>query len=215
MKITIKQLFEALLEVYSAQDWWPAESPYEVMIGAILGQNTNWLNAEKALNNLGKNINPKFIDQITLEELRELIRPSGFYNQKANRIKRLNNWFIEYGYNIENVKKEDQEVVRNQLLDIKGIGHETADSILLYALNMPIFVIDSYTRRIFSRVGFSVPKKYDDFRIMIESGLKNSSNLLSVYNEFHGLLVTHAKEACLKSPQCEKCKISYLCSKKI
>ncbi len=212
MTVSIKELFTKLLKHYGSQNWWPAETHYEVMLGAVLTQNTNWKNVELAIDNLDGTLEPDYIHNIEIDQLRELIRPSGFYNQKAQCLKDLTAWFYKYDFSVDNIKSQDMPKIRRELLEIKRIGHETADSILLYAFDSPVFIIDSYTRRIFNRVGLNTPRKYDDFRLLIEDGLRQSECLVDLYKEYHGLLVTHAKEACLKKPKCQKCGVNQYCA---
>ncbi len=191
--------------------WWPAHSAFEMMTGAILTQNTNWGNVEKALNRLGENINPEFILKTPNDELAELIRPSGYHNQKAKKLKALCQWFKKYDFNIEKATAVDKRNLREELLAINGVGGETADSILVYALNKTSFVIDAYTRRIFSRLGFAVPKNYDDFREMLENVVPRA---IETYDNYHGLLVEHAKAFCTTTPNCKGCPLREICEKK-
>ena len=197
-----------LYKRYGDRNWWPANDEFEMMTGAILTQNTNWRNVEKAIENFNGNLSPDFILSINLDELIDLIRPSGFYNQKAKRLIYLASWFKSYKYDVENIKKLDSNLLRKELLSIKGIGKETADSILLYAFEKPYFVIDKYTRRMFERVGYLLPKDYDDFRFMIQDQIKEDVNL---YNQFHALIVENSKNHCLSIPNCIDCPIDKLC----
>jgi len=212
MKKDYQSIYKILFNHYGPQKWWPAESPFEMMIGAILVQNTNWNNVEKALNNLSEFMQPEEIDQLSIEKLAGLIRPSGFYKLKAKRIKSFLTWFKTYDYDISLVKKVDKHLLRLELLDINGIGKETADVILLYALEMPIFVVDAYARRIFFRLGFDLPNAYDSFRKQIEKELPED---LMLYNEYHALLVQHAKKHCKANPLCDGCPIFNVCERRI
>lgn len=208
------RVFYDLLEEYGKQNWWPADTDYEMMIGAILTQNTAWTNVEKAIVNLknyfGGNISPESVLIMDNEELAKLIKPSGYYNQKAEKIKELTRWLEKYNYNIEDIKLLDGEYLRKEVLDIKGVGKETADCILTYALNKPYFVIDAYTRRVFARLGYEVPKEYDDFRAIFQKNLHDS---IYLFGEYHGLIVRHCKDHCLKKPKCEGCPLEYNCKK--
>ena len=203
-------LYERLLKAYGRRNWWPAETPYEVMVGAILTQNTNWGNVQKAIANFGERLTPEFVAGVPLEELAEIIRPSGYYNQKAIKLKALTEWFKKYDYDIERAREVDGEVLREELLAVKGVGRETADSILTYALNKPFFVIDAYTRRIFYRLGYQVPKDYDAFRLEIEDRLPKE---LELFNEYHALIVGHAVKHCKKKSNCEDCPLEDRCHK--
>lgn len=183
----LKRLYEKLLEKHGRQNWWPAESRYEVVVGAVLTQNTNWKNVEKALGNLKKEnvLEEKQILEITQERLEELIKPSGFYRQKAERLKLVTKKWIE----IKN-SSASTEQLRKELLSVKGIGKETADSILLYALNRKIFVIDAYTRRFVKAELGREFVEYDDYRSYFESCLPSD---LELYKEYHALIVEWGK----------------------
>ena len=206
------QIYNLLLTAYGKRSWWPAKTDFEMMVGAILTQNTSWTNVEKAITNLGDNLSPEFIETVSNKELGEIIRPSGYYNQKAIRLKALTSWFKKYSYDIKNIEGIDGQVLRDELLEIKGVGRETADSILTYALNIPFFIVDTYTKRILYRVGYDIPKNYDELRIKIEESIPKD---LYIYNEFHGLIVEHAKRYCKKSPNCEGCPLESICEKRI
>ncbi|OHB76079.1 MAG: endonuclease, partial [Planctomycetes bacterium RBG_16_59_8] len=152
--MNLRTYYRALLRRFGSQRWWPAESPFEVMVGAILTQNTNWSNVEKAIANLKSHdlLDPERLHAVDTATLALLIRPTGYFNVKAARLKTYVAWFWErYGGNVRRMAAQPMEQLREELLEIKGIGQETADSILLYALDMPIFVVDAYTNRIFSR----------------------------------------------------------------
>lgn len=205
-------VFNKLLCAYGRQNWWPSDSIYEMMIGAILTQNTSWSNVEKAIENLQGSLIPEIIERMDVDKLAELIHPSGFYNQKAVKVKDLTEWYRVYDYKVMNTKDIDCETIRNELLSIKGIGRETADCILTYALNKPSFVIDAYTRRVFKRLGFPVPKNYDEFRKMFEDVLPKD---LYRYGEYHALIVRHCKEHCISRPKCDGCPLERICKKDI
>ena len=193
------------------KSWWPAATAFEMMAGAILTQNTNWQNVEKALANLGDKLSPRFILEISDEKLAELIRPSGYHNQKAKKLKALCEWFAKYDFDIEKASVLKKSTLRKKLLAINGVGNETADSILVYALNKTSFVIDAYTRRIFSRLGFGVPKDYNEFRQIFEVSVPGN---IETYDYYHGLIVEHAKVFCTKLPQCKGCPLNDICEKK-
>ena len=151
---SITEIYQTILKTYGKQNWWPAETPFEVYVGAVLTQNTNWKNVEKAIENLKREnlITPEAILSCPEEKLQELIKPAGFFRQKARYLKNLCH-FVEKNGGIENLKRIEMESLRKELLKVKGIGKETADSILLYGLNKPSFVVDAYTKRLFSRLG--------------------------------------------------------------
>ena len=207
------QLYEELIKTYGEQNWWPIDEEYhknhrtnpeeEVVIGAILTQNTAWKNVEKALDNLKKDKLLSFegIRKTPIRKLESLIKPAGFYKQKA---KYLKNFTSLYGS-----IKELEDIERKELLKIKGIGEETADVILLYALNKLSFVIDAYTRRILKRM-WGISGSYNDLKTLFE---KNIPKDLKLYKEFHALIDEHGKRVCRKSPLCDRCCLKKLCEK--
>lgn len=208
LKLELEEIFNILLTAYGPRRWWPARTPYEMMVGAILTQNTAWNNVEKAIRNFGHRLSPRFVNAVSLEELIGIIKPCGYFNQKAACLKQLTSWFEQYDYDIDRVRQLEGDILRRQLLAIKGVGPETADSILLYALDQPYFVIDAYTRRFLERLGEEVPSRYDQLRHEIESLLPLNTY---VYGEFHALIVEHAKRHCRKSPACRGCPLEHLC----
>lgn len=202
-------IYHKLYSFFGSQHWWPADTPFEVMIGAILTQNTNWLNVEKAISNLKKHklLQPHTLYKLSHKRLTELIRPAGYYNIKAKRLKSFLKFFIgHYDGNVKKMSRIPISSLRQQLLFVNGIGPETADSILLYALNRPIFVVDAYTKRILLRHHFtgedaSYDKTQDLFMKNLKSGVK-------LFNEYHALLVKLGKEFCLKNkPRCKICPL--------
>lgn len=205
-------LYDKLFSFYGPQSWWPAENEFEMMIGAILVQNTSWTNVDKAMNQLRPHLDAPEIDAMPEAQLAELIRPSGFYNIKTKRVKSFVKWFMAHGCDVEKLKTMKKMELREELLAIHGIGRETADDILLYAFDMPVFIVDAYARRIFYRVGFDMPAAYDDFRIRVEEELPDDLNL---YNEFHAVLVEHAKVHCRMRPICEACPLLVICDQRI
>lgn len=207
----ITKTFDLLKKHYGELNWWPADSDFEMMTGAILTQNTNWKNVEKALENFNGKLSPILIDKITNDDLAEIIRPSGYHNQKALKLKALCKWFEKYDYDIDNARKQNADILRDELLAINGVGGETADSILVYALEKPFFVIDAYTRRIFHRIGIEVPEKYNDFRQLMEDAVPKN---VEVYNLYHALIVEHAKAFCQKKPLCDNCPLDHICEKR-
>lgn len=202
--------YKKLLQQHCHQDWWPADSRFEVMVGAILTQNTAWTNVEKAINNL-KASNYLFADVIAdakHESIAELIRPSGYFNVKSNRLKKFCEWYVEKG-EYPRLRYWSTAKLRQELIGIYGVGHETADDILLYAFNRPVFVIDSYTRRIFSRLGVIVgTEPYDELRVLFESQLPNKQKL---FGEYHALVVRHGKHVCKPKPNCKNCGLDSIC----
>lgn len=208
----IMAVYHLLLQAYGPRHWWPAKTSYEMMVGAILTQNTTWVNVEKALANLGDKLSPEYIMAVPANELGQLIRSSGYYNQKAARLKALTEWYAQYAYDVEKARRRDGEELRAQLLAIKGIGCETADSILVYALNKLFFVIDAYTKRVFARLGYTLPETYDELRLFIEQSIPPD---LAIYQEFHALLVELAKRACTKVPSCAGCPLAKMCPQQI
>ena len=207
----INTIYKKLYKRYGAQGWWPGDSGLELILGAILTQNTAWTNAAKAISNLKEEnlIDVAKLASIDTQALASLIRPSGYYNQKALKIKRMLSFIIDnYGGDLEKMYKEDTPELRKGLLSIKGIGPETADTILLYAANKPVFVIDAYTYRVLSRHGL-VPEDttYDEMQELFMDSLPEDSQM---FNEYHALILKVAKEHCKKSATlCEGCPLEY------
>jgi len=224
----LKAVYDALYEDHGPQHWWPGETPFEVMVGAILTQNTAWSNVEKAITNL-KHAGMLDVARITAAKhrvLADLIRPAGYFNIKARRLQNFCKWYTAHG-GFELLDARDTEALRQGLLSVNGIGFETADDILLYAFNRPVFVIDAYTRRLFSRLDIvDGTEHYDSMRQYIErtlnkesqtgkygkAGKKNrGSGLTGLFNEYHALIVNHAKNICRKRPVCRDCCFQDLC----
>lgn len=202
------QFYQVLLDHYGRQHWWPGDSPFEVMVGAVLTQNTNWSNVEKAIRNLKQadTLDPHKIDELTPEKLAGLIKPAGYFNIKAKRLKNLIHWFCrEYDGSIEELKELSVERLREDLLQINGIGRETADSILLYALEKPAFVVDTYTCRILVRHGcIGAEYDYEQIKEYCQEQLPPD---LALYNELHALIVCVGKNHCKPRPQCMDCPL--------
>lgn len=201
-------IYNKLYSHFGPQHWWPGETPFEVAVGAILTQNTNWGNVEKAIYNLireGK-LNAPAIHKITPERLASLIRPAGYFNVKAKRLKHFVSFLVQdYGGKIEKIKKDETETARQKLLGVNGIGPETADSIILYALERPVFVIDSYKKRVLSRHNIMEHDATNDsFQELFHSNLKREVRL---FNEYHALFVRLAKEHCRTKPRCDGCPL--------
>lgn len=199
-------VYHRLLDTYGPQEWWPAEEPFEVIIGAILTQSTAWNNVEKAINNLktANRLSPEGIRELGHTELAELIRPSGYFNAKARKLQAFCRWFGEkYKDSLRQLFANETTTLREQLLGIYGIGEETADSVLLYAADKPVFVIDAYTRRFIDRIGLTPEKNtYTHYQELFENNLPGDVNL---FNEYHALLVRLGKNNCKKAPLCENC----------
>ena len=199
-------LYDRLLDAYGPQDWWPAESAFEVIVGAVLTQNTSWKNVEKALTGL-KHAGLLGLDAIValpVDDLAELIKSSGFFNLKAQRLKNLCVWLQSQG-GLEEVAGWSTAELRRALLRINGIGPETADDILLYAFQRPVFVIDKYTCRLLEKLGLIQGREnYETLRQMFESCLAPDHSL---YNEYHALIVRHAKEKCTQESRCRHCAV--------
>ena len=206
------EIYGTLLNAYGQRHWWPAQTPFEMMVGAILTQNTTWLNVEKAIRNFGDRLSPEYIATVSNDELAQIIRPTGYYNQKAIKLKAFTLWYETYSYDVSQAMQIDGHVLRTELLAVKGVGCETADSILLYALNKPFFVVDAYTKRILCRLGHDIPNTYDGLRLKIEESIPQD---IYLYGEFHALIVEHAKRHCKKSPSCEACPVEAVCTKRI
>ena len=202
--------YRSLLRTFGAQQWWPADSPFEVMVGAVLTQNTAWSNVERAIANLagrGK-LDAERILRARNDHLAGWLRPSGYFNIKARRLKNFCRWYLEQG-GYRRLARMPTHRLRQSLLSVNGIGHETADDILLYAFDRPVFVIDAYTRRLFSRLGLVAgDEAYDDMRLAIEQCLGHDAAL---FNEYHALIVRHAKEHCRLKPRCSDCVLNVSC----
>ncbi len=207
--IRVSKIYQTLYDFYGTQHWWPADSKLEIIIGAILTQNTAWQNVEKAVSNLKKRrlIDLKKLSKLPVSQIGKLIRASGFYKIKAKRLKAVIDFLLkEYNGNLSQMKKKRWQELRAELLQVYGIGQETADSILLYALDKPVFVIDAYTRRIFSRHHLiDRNSKYSEIQRFFMSNLPKSKN---IYQEYHALLVKLAKDFCRTKPKCEQCPIN-------
>ncbi len=201
-------LYEALLARYGDPHWWPARTPYEVIVGAVLTQNTAWGNVEKAIARFGDGLSPEQVLRLDLAELSEIIRPAGFFNQKAPYLKAVTEWFARYDFDVPTVRREPLEKLRAELLSTRGVGRETADSILLYACGLPSFVVDAYTMRLCARYPIDAGEGYEAVKRFFEDNLARSAQL---YNRFHALIVVHAKAHCRKKPLCDGCPLGDVC----
>ena len=227
MKLNPHILYKIILEEYGKQNWWPMDKKYhkkhgsdprfEIIVGAILTQNTAWSNVEKALTNLkSKNmLDIKKISDVDTEFLKELIKPSGFFNQKARRLKNLVSYLHnKYHDDLDTFFDRNVHNIREELLSLNGIGPETADSILLYAGNLPIFVVDAYTKRICKRLPLKTDISYGEIQHYFEEEISkkySKKEIAQVYNELHALIVVLAKNHCKKKPECDKCPIKKHC----
>uniref|UniRef100_A0A7C4U7X3 Endonuclease III domain-containing protein n=1 Tax=candidate division WOR-3 bacterium TaxID=2052148 RepID=A0A7C4U7X3_UNCW3 len=205
----IRKIYEILFKRFGEQHWWPGETDFEIIVGAILTQGTNWKNVEKSINNIKERglLELEKFKNLSIEEIRELIKPSGFFNVKAKRLKNFLNEFSRRFRSIDEMKTMERDELRKYLLSIKGIGKETADSIILYALKKPIFVVDAYTRRILVRHNIiKGDEDYEYIRRLFEDNLPDDEKL---FNEYHALLVKLGKEYCLKKkPLCSECPLN-------
>ncbi|MDB9823007.1 endonuclease III domain-containing protein [Deltaproteobacteria bacterium] len=202
------EMFDVMLNHFGPQHWWPGETKFEVMVGAILTQNTNWNNVEKAIRNLKtKNLlSIEALHLISKSSLADNIRPAGYYNIKAGRLKNLINFIIEkFDGDIACFLGQKTDELRKGLMSINGVGHETADSILLYAADRPVFVIDTYTHRILNRHGLvDDHAAYFDLQELFKDSLPEDTVL---FNEFHALIVRTGKEYCRRKPRCNICPL--------
>jgi endonuclease-3 related protein len=221
----LTELYQLLLDRFGPQHWWPGETQFEIITGAILTQNTSWANVEKAIANLKSAglLRPEKLYYLDTSKLAELIRPAGYYNIKAKRLKSFLNWlFQDYDGQLENLEALDTNRLRNELLAVRGIGRETADSILLYAFGKPIFVVDAYTARVAVRHGLIEPEAdYEQLRDLFQSNLPHAPTLcfakrssgvhdVQLFNEYHALLVRVGKEFCRPTARCASCPLEKL-----
>jgi len=225
----LEKIYSTLLCKYKKQGWWPIfsvekglseygvaapkndDDRFEIIIGAILTQNVAWKNVEKALASLKKNkiLLPRKLHKSDNELIASCIKPAGYYNQKTIKIKNFLNWFSGINYSFDVMQKMETEELRGMLLEINGIGPETADSILLYAMGKKIFVVDAYTKRIFSRLNLvSIDDSYGAIQSFFQNEFKGT---VKKYNEFHALIVTHGKDICKNKPLCTGCCLNPTC----
>jgi endonuclease-3 related protein len=203
------ELYDLLHAHFGPQDWWPGETPFEIMVGAVLTQNTSWINVTKAIDNLrqAEVLDYSNLFQLPLDLLAQHIRPSGYYNIKARRLRNLLEMIdSRYEGDLQQFLSDGIESARENLLSVKGIGPETADSILLYACGHPAFVVDSYTHRILSR--HNLVDEETDYYTMQEVMVDHLPKDVQLYNEFHALIVLVAKQFCKKTkPLCDLCPL--------
>lgn len=208
----LRDVYGRLYAAYGPQCWWPGDSPFEVIVGAILTQSAAWTNVEKALANLkaADALSPQGLARLGEGELARLIYPAGFFNTKARKLKA----FVEMlrsqsGGRLEALLAAPPDELRERLLATHGIGPETADSVLLYAAGRPVFVIDAYTRRLFSRLGVTPPRDtYDAWQAQFTANLEPDAAL---FNEYHALIVRHGKQVCRREPLCQACPLLEIC----
>jgi endonuclease-3 related protein len=208
----LRAVYERLYDALGPSGWWPGETPLEVMVGAILTQNTSWGNVEKALDRLKQAgaLSLPVLHETPEEQLAEWVRPAGYFRVKARRLKNFTRFLMEEcAGRIEALADRDRDSLREGLLTVQGIGPETADSILLYGLGMPTFVVDAYTYRIFSRHGLvSEEADYETLRSFFEEALTPEAGL---FNEYHALIVRTGKKYCRKrDPRCGECPLGDL-----
>jgi endonuclease-3 related protein len=206
---SLRRYYDALFAAHGPQHWWPGRSAFEIIVGAILTQNTSWRNVEIAIRNLRseKLLTPRAMEDVSFARLARLIRSSGYFRQKAKTLKCFVGFLRSgYGGSLNRMFRAPSAVLREELLAVHGIGPETADAILLYAGKQPVFVVDAYTRRMLERHGLAAPKQsYEEIRHLFEDRLPRDAAL---YNEFHALIVRTGKEYCRTSnPRCSECPL--------
>jgi endonuclease-3 related protein len=207
-----RRYYDVLFAAYGPQHWWPGRTNFEIVVGAILTQNTSWSNVEIAMRNLRREklLAPGAIERASLPRLAKFTRSSGYFRQKAKKLKSFVRFLrSEYGGSLNRMFRSPTAVLREKLLTVHGIGPETADAILLYAAKHPVFVVDAYTRRMLERHGLTAPTQgYEEIRQLFERSLPND---VSLYNEFHALIVRNGKEYCRRSnPRCSECPLHSL-----
>ncbi len=206
---TLKKIYKKLFTAFGHQGWWPGDTQFEIIVGAILTQNTAWTNVEKAIHNLktARVLQPVKMHGLSEKELAKLIRPAGYFNIKARRLKHfLNYLFDNYGGRLDQMFRNRADALRRGLLSVNGIGPETADSILLYAGSQPVFVVDAYTKRILSRhMIIEKDAVYDETQRLF---MQNLPHDISMFNEYHALFVNIGKYFCRnRKPLCSRCPL--------
>lgn len=205
-KKALRALYRRLYQTYGPQHWWPADSAFEIMVGAILTQNTAWSNVTRAIQNLqvADALDHGAIMKMTERRLAKLVRPAGYFNVKARRLKNYVRWFVEEG-GFGKLNRLQDATLRERLLSVNGVGPETADDILLYAFARPVFVIDAYTRRLLVKLKLIAgDEPYEDLRRMFETALPAD---VEQFKEYHALIVRHAKQKCNQHADCRHCYI--------
>lgn len=206
------RIYRKLLSHFGKQHWWPAETRFEMMMGAILVQRTTWKNVEHVIKGLKDKdlMHPHFLASAALERVENLIRPIGFYKQKAERIIDVAQYLVKnYGGSLDKLLNKPQESLRKELLSLRGVGLETADSILLYAANKLVFPIDAYTKRLCKRLGVK-EAEYEELRKLFENNLPKN---LEIYKEFRALIVRLGKTYCKPKPLCYRCPLKNECNR--
>jgi len=202
-------IYQKLYKSFGPQHWWPGETAFEVMVGAILTQNTNWQNVVRAIANIkkAKALDARKLYRLPHKRLARLLRPVGYFNIKAKRLKNFSKFYLDnYGANVRRMRAVGTEALRDQLLLVNGVGQETADSILLYAMKKPVFVVDAYTKRFSFRHGLTLEDS--DYQAVQRFFTQNLESSVQLFNEYHALIVRLAKEYCLKSkPKCAVCPL--------
>lgn len=220
LRTPLLHIYRLLLERYEPQHWWPGETPFEVIVGAILTQSAAWVNVEKAISNLkaAGALSPAAIRSLPLAELARLVYPSGYFNAKAHKLKAIAQWLGDnLGDNLERMSALKLEELRESLLAVHGIGEETADSIILYAADKPIFVVDAYTRRIIERLGLCplsptpTHRQIHSYAAFQSLFMHNLPPDTALFNEYHALFVRHGKDTCRKLPFCIECCLREIC----
>jgi endonuclease-3 related protein len=213
LRFPLSEVYDRLLAAYGPQHWWPGDSPFEVIVGAILTQQTSWANVEKALENLkaAAVLSPERLHRLTVAEIATLIRPSGYFNAKARKLKAFLDLLHErFAGDLGSLLALSAAELRTLLLSTHGIGPETADSIVLYAAGQPSFVIDAYTRRLFLRLGANPEHDtYENWQALFMANLPPDPAL---FNEYHALIVRLGKHVCQKVPLCDRCVLRDLCT---
>lgn len=208
---SLAAIYRRLHRRFGPQKWWPGETPFEVAVGAILTQNTSWVNASRAVQALKRRglLNPRGIDRLPRPRLARLIRSSGYFNQKADRLQRFVRYLLRrYQGRMSRMRGVALQQIRSELLALSGIGPETADSILLYALQKPVFVVDAYTRRVLARHSL-IPREasYDQIQALFMKGQGRRGGSVPYFNEYHALLVQLGKSLCRPHPLCSACPL--------
>jgi len=202
-------MYECMAAHYGPTHWWPGDSEFEIAVGAVLTQNTAWANVERAIVNLkrGKLLSPRKILDCPDDKLHELLRPSGYFRVKTKRLRSFCRYLVErHSGSVKRMARRPLEALRAELLEVDGIGPETADDILLYACGKVIFVVDAYTRRVFSRHGLVNPKiSYADLQTLFHTHLEAD---LHLFKEYHALIVWTGKDFCRRTPKCDQCPLA-------
>jgi endonuclease-3 related protein len=206
----LREAYRRLLAAHGPQHWWPGDSRFEIMVGAVLTQNTAWVNVERAIANLkrARALTPPAIAAAPHARLARWLKPSGYFNVKAKRLKAMCRWLIGQG-GVRALARLNTHDLRTALIAVHGIGPETADDIVLYAFERPVFVIDAYTRRLFARLGvIRGDEGYETLRHLFENTLRPDAPL---FNEYHALIVAHGKDICRRQPRCPVCCLANVC----